>query len=141
MQAAWCWNLYDEYGCLYTALTREGAVAEYRKVLSKFVELTASDDARRDLVSIHVSVGPVLDLTDQAVLDLYRVSKATLTSDDESDVEICRSIADLARARQYRAILSPSASMEGAVNLNIYLEERTSELALRDGPDREALNY
>jgi len=141
LHAAGCWNRYDEYGCLYTALTREGAIAEYRKVVGKYVELAASEDDKRDVVSIRVHVELVLDLTDSRVRDEYRASLITLTGDHEADLETCRSIADLARARPYRAILSPSAALEGAVNLNIYLEGRAAELRLWEGPDREPLNY
>lgn len=71
LRAAGRWNRYDEYGCLYTALSREGAIAEYRKVLGEYVGLAASDDEKRDVVSIHVSVEPVLDLTEAATRDEY----------------------------------------------------------------------
>jgi len=141
LQAAGRWNRYNEYGCLYTALTRDGTVAEYAKVRDGYVGLAASDDDMRDLVSIHVMVEPVLDLTDSAVRERYGADLATLVGDEEADLETCRSIADLARAEGYRAIMSPSAALPGAVNLNIYLEGRAADLRLRDGPDREPLNY
>lgn len=141
LRAAGRWNRYDEYGCLYTALSREGAIAEYRKVLGEYVGLAASDDEKRDVVSIHVSVEPVLDLTEAATRDEYQVTLGTLTGDGEADLETCRSIADLARARGNRAILSPSAALEGAVNLNIYFDGRAANLRLEEGPDREPLNY
>ena len=140
LQAAGRWNRYGEYGCLYTALTREGAAAEYDKVRAQ-VGLSAADDDRKDLVSIRIVVRPVLDLTDPAAQERYGVTTATLTSDDARGLETCRSVADLARAEGYRAILAPSAALAGGTNLNVYLEGRAAELRLRDGPDRVPLNY
>ena len=120
LQAAGRWNRYNEYGCLYTALTRDGAIAEYAKVRGDYVGLAISDDAKRDLVTILVTVTPVLDLTDAATRERYAIDPTTLVGDEEADLETCRSIADLARAEGYRAILSPSAALAGGVNLNIY---------------------
>ena len=138
--AAGRWNRYGVYGCLYTALAREGAVAEYEKVRA-LVGLAAADDDRKDLVSVRVVVRPVLDLTDAAMQDRYGVTAATLTGDDPQALETCRSIADLARAEGYRAILAPSAALAGGTNLIVYLEGRAADLRLRDGPDRVPLNY
>ena len=56
------WNRAGEYGCLYTSLSREGAVAEYEKMLTRF-GLAPEEDQRRDLVTVRVTVSPVLDLT------------------------------------------------------------------------------
>ena len=141
LQAAGRWNRYAEYGCLYTSLSREGAIAEYRKVAGGYVGLASSDAEKKDLVSILVRVEPVLDLTDRSVRRRYGVSLAMLTGDSDESLETCRSIADLARAQGYRAILSPSAALRGAANLNIYLEGRAANLRLREGPSREPLNY
>lgn len=139
LQAGGRWNRYEEYGCLYTALTRDGALAEYEKV-RRLVGLAAADD-KKDLVSVHVTVQPVLDLTDAAVQRRYGVERAMLTGDDDAAMETCRSIADLARAERYRAIRSPSAALAGAVNLTIDLEGRAADLRRRDGLHREPLNY
>ena len=86
LQAAGRWNRYGEYGCLYTALTREGAAAEYEKVRAP-VGVARADDDRKDLVSIQIVVRPVLDLTAPVVQDRYGVTTAMLTSDDEHRIE------------------------------------------------------
>jgi RES domain-containing protein len=139
--AAGRWNRYGEYGCLYTALTREGAAAEYRKVVGRHAGLAERDDAKRDLVSLEVRVLPVLDLTDRAVRREWEVTLEALTGDSDGSLEACRSLADRARASGYRAILSPSAALRGAANLNIYLEGRAEQLQLQAGKTREPLNH
>ncbi|MEJ7809783.1 MAG: RES family NAD+ phosphorylase [Gemmatimonadaceae bacterium] len=139
-QARGRWNRYGEYGCLYTTLTRDGAVAEHRKA-AHHAGLDPRETEPRDLVSILVTVAPVLDLTDARVRRRYQVTLAALRGDDEGDLETCRMIADIARAEGYRAILSPSAARRGAQNLTIYLEGRAAKLRLVEGADREPLNY
>lgn len=138
--AAGRWNRYGQYGCLYTALSREGAIAEYEKA-REHTWLAADDDEKRDVVSILVRVEPVLDLTRRLVRRAFRVSLAPLTGDTEDCLERCHALADRARGEGYRAILSPSAALRGGTNLNIYLEGRAADLRLREGSHREPLNY
>ena len=139
--AAGRWNRYGEYGCLYTALTREGAVAEYRKVANDHVGVAEREDAKRDIVSLAVRVTPVLDLTDRLVRREWAVTLPALVGDSDGSLEGCRSIADAARTSGFRAILSPSAALRGSANLSIYLEGRADQLLLRSGTTREPLNY
>jgi len=131
------WNRPGRYGCLYTAATREGAIAEYRKALTK-MGLTRSPMVR-DLVSLDVSVEPVLDLTSVSIRRRLRVSIDTLRSDDSEALESCLSLADYARAEGYGAILTPSAALKSATNLAIYIDGRADRLQLDAGPDRETL--
>ena len=57
------WNRRGQYGCLYTALTADGATAEYEKLLA-----VNGYTGPRDLVSIRVArLRPVLDLTSRWV--------------------------------------------------------------------------
>jgi RES domain-containing protein len=130
------WNRQGEYGCLYTALTPAGALAEYRKHLVR-----NQLQKRRDLVSIEVTVRPVLDLTEQAIRALYAASLEQITGDSDGDLERCHRIADAAREKGFRAILAPSAAQAGERVLVIYPEGRASDLRLRDGPDRVPVNY
>ena len=55
------WNRHDEYGCLYTSLSREGAFAEYTKELRR-LGIEPNADQPKDLVTISVAVARVLDL-------------------------------------------------------------------------------
>lgn len=134
------WNRHDEYGCLYTSLSREGAVAEYTKELRR-IGIEASADQAKDLVSLNVGVARVLDLTDVRERDRFGVTLKTLTADEEDDLESCRLVADLARLAGYDAILSPSAALAGERNLNLYIDGRADHLRLLEGPERAALNY
>lgn len=134
------WNRHDEYGCLYTSLSREGAFAEYTKELRR-LGIAASADQPKDLVTLTVGVARVLDLTDARERKRFGVSLDTLAGDDEDDLESCRLVADLARLAGYDAILSPSASLAGARNLNLYIDGRADHLRLMEGPERTPLNY
>jgi RES domain-containing protein len=138
--AAGRWNRRDDYGCLYTSLSRDGAVAEYAKELKR-LGIEASADHPKDLVSLNVGVACVLDLTDSSARKRFGISLATLAGDSEDDLESCRIVADLARLEGYDAILSPSAALAGARSLNLYIDGRAAHLRLMEGPDRYPLNY
>lgn len=56
-------------------------------------------------------------------------------------MEPVRTIADLARARGYAALMSPSAALENAVNLSIYIDGRAADLKLDVGGVREPLVF
>jgi RES domain-containing protein len=135
------WNRAGEYGCLYTSLTRAGAIAEYYKELAKVSGISAEEDHPRDLVSIHVVAKRVLDLTNAAVRKRMGVSLETITGDRVPDIDACRAIADLARLQGYRGILSPSAAADGMKNLNLYIDGRADDVSLMEGVGRAALNY
>jgi RES domain-containing protein len=135
------WNRAGEYGCLYTSLTRAGAIAEYHKELAKVSGISAEEDHPRDLVSIHIMASRVLDLTKPAVRKSIGVSLDTITGDRMPDIEACRAIADLARLQGYNGILSPSAAADGMKNLNLYIDGRADDVRLMEGLGREALNY
>lgn len=132
--AAGRWNRHGDYGCLYPSLSRDGALAEYAKELKR-LGIEASADHPKDLASLNVKVARVLDLTDDSERKRFGSSLATLTGDSEDDLESCRIVADLA------GILSPSAALGGARNLNLYIDGRANHLRLMEGPDRSPLNY
>jgi filamentous hemagglutinin len=120
-------------------MSREGAEAEFRKLLSRTLPDPSGADRLlrgRDLVSIQVTVEPVLDLTSTRVLASNGINSATLIGDDDTSLEACRSIADWARDQGFRAILAPSAATTGADNLMIYIEGPAASLLLEAGPDR-----
>jgi hypothetical protein len=95
----------------------------------------------RDLVSIEVTVRPVLDLTELAIQARYAASLEKMTGDSDEELEQCRQLADAARGEGFRAILAPSAAQEVERVLVIYPEGRASDLRLREGPDRLAVNH
>lgn len=138
--AAGRWNRRDVYGCLYPSLSREGAAAEYAKELRR-MGLDASADQPKDLVSLRVAVARVLDLTSPGERRRVGISLGELTGDDDDALESCRIVADLARLRGYAAILSPSAALAGARNLNLYIDARAGHVRLMEGPDRVPINY
>jgi hypothetical protein len=73
-----------------------------------------------------VGVARLLDLTDARQRTHFGIALETLTGNSEDDVESCRIVADLARLEGYDAILSPSAALDVARNLNLYMVERTT---------------
>lgn len=135
------WNRAGEYGCLYTSLSRDGAVAEYRKELTRVSGIKPEEDQPRDLVSLYVMARRILDLTADAVRRQFGVSLSVIVSDRPQDIETCRTVADLARMKGYNAILSPSAAAHGKENLNLYIDGRADDIRLMEGPHRESLNY
>ena len=135
------WNRSGEYGCLYTSLTRAGAIAEYHRELAKVSGISVEEDHPRDLVSIHVVAKGVLDLTKLGTRKRMGISLETITGDRVPDIDACRAIADLARLQGYRGILSPSAAADGKKNLNLYIDGRADDVSLMEGVGREPLNY
>lgn len=128
IHAAGRWNRPGVYGCLYTALSREGALAEYERYVRR---AALSGLKSRELVTIEVSVEPVLDLTDEAVRAELGLSPETLTGEGAADLEACRDVADWARANSYRAIMAPSAARSGEKILAIYLEGSPAGLRMQ----------
>jgi hypothetical protein len=121
--------------CIYTALTPEGAIAEYEKHVAAY-----GAPLRRDLVSLRVAVGPVLDLTSRFVRRRSGIRLDALVGDDADDLARCRALA----RRQvldgpFRALLAPSAALDGAVNLMIYVASTSGIRDLADGPDRATI--
>ena len=119
------------YGCLYTALSKKGAIAEFQKALDSFDNYPKT----RDIVSIKVGIDLVVDLTDPATSPIPPTT-AFLTGDTDQDIEQCRKLADELRAFGYAGILAPSAAARGEKNLMIYIDRRASSLVLEDGGDR-----
>lgn len=134
------WNRRGEYACLYTALTRAGALAE----LARARALAGRAVGERDLVSIDVTVHPVLDLTDADARERAAraagvpADPALLVADGGDAYDHCRTIADWARGQGFTALLVPSAALPGEANLVIYFEVvAPKQLEIDDGPDRE----
>lgn len=136
------WNTQrPRLACLYTALTPDGAVAEYRK---HFTDAGLSGIGRtqpRDLVSIHVDVAPVLNLTDESELERRGLSTTALTGPRRAAYPLCHRVALEAVADGFRAILAPSAALAGERVLLVYPESSRGRLLLRNGPERVPLNY
>lgn len=100
-------------------------------------------DKRRDLVCLDVSIDEerLLDLSCHAIRKKWGVRKSEIRGDSMAHKRICHEIADLARQRGYKAIQSPSAAHDDAVNLNIY-PPSDETLSLDPVPEkRRPFNY
>lgn len=138
LRATGRWNRQGIYGCLYTSLTREGALAEYRKY--RTIAHADKHSSARDLVSVRVNrVGPVLDLTDAEVCAETNVDRRTLISSDPEDLETCRTIADWARSEGYQGLLVPSAAKADATNLVIYIDGPVRNVDIDEGSERQTI--
>ena len=134
LRAGGRWNRRGRYGALYTALKREGALAEYRKYFGQR-GMADRPKAPRDLVSVEVDLDPVVDLTDpgNGIVD----PKAPfLTGDSPQDYEKCQALADDLRAAGYVGMIVPSAAAPGEKNLVVYIDGPAQQIALDDGGDR-----
>ena len=87
------------------------------------------------------SVSRMLDLTAAQQREQFGISLDTLHGDSDDDLESCRLVVDLARLAGYDAILSPSAALAGAQNLNLYIDGRADHLRFREVLARVPLNY
>ena len=132
------WNRAGIYGCLYTALTRAGAVAEYEKFL-KQAALNNASLGQRELVSLEVNIEHVADLTrrDNGFVD---PNEAFLKGGTPEELELCRKLADVVRQMGFNAILSSSAALKGEKNLNIYFDGVAGEVKIAPGGDRILLS-
>ncbi len=144
------WNRRGLYGCLYTALTRRGAIAEHRKH-----ERRRGLSRPRDLVGLDVRVNPVFDLLswlDEPVRAAMAVPTAgssqppeldleRATGNDRDDLEACRRFADWARNHGFVGLLAPSAALRRERVLAVYPENAPRHIRLVESGDRFALNY
>jgi RES domain-containing protein len=138
------WNECGEYPCLYTALTREGALAELKKARSE----KGDAEEPRDVVSVEVRcVGPVIDLRDdaacQALADAADCTheRALLIEDSKRAFVHCRALGRQARRDGYTAMIVPSAAAEGEANLVIYFDVVPSrQVDVDTGPDRDRID-
>jgi RES domain-containing protein len=143
------WNRRGQYGCLYTALTADVAIAEYAKAFTRFA---ISED--RDLVALEVRIGPVYDL--QSTLEqtetrltarggeiAIRLSQndPRVVGDTEDDLELCRTVADAVREHGHYAIRAPSAAQAGGSVLAMYPENRPDHIRIQLAAPRLELNY
>jgi hypothetical protein len=77
------WNVRGEYACLYTALTRDGALGELHRARAKRGSIVGP----RDVVSIDIEIEPVLDLRDARKLEALSSAPKQIVVDNGPDRE------------------------------------------------------
>ena len=120
LRAGGRWNRQGVYGCLYTSLTKRGALAEFAKFFHNLSD---------------VDLDPVADLTNKATSPIPP-DEPFLTGNDPSDFEACRALADSLRAAGYVALITPSAARPGEKNLDIYLDGLAGNIHIDEGGER-----
>jgi len=138
LKASGRWNRPGEYGCIYSSLTKEGAIAEYHKYLQQAAVSSPSLAKPRELVSLIVEVDPVIDLT-KSKSSPVSTSALFLTGDNPADIEDCRKLADIFRAQGYNGIIAPSAAVSNQKNLIIYIDGPARSIDIDFGGDRTTL--
>jgi len=133
------WNIHNEFGCIYTALTKKGAVAEWHKQLNT-AGINPEDVSPRDLVTLVVDVQPVLNQTTKRG-SLVDPSTPWLTGDSPADIQKCHDLAEKARQLGFQGLQVPSAALKGEKNLVIYVDGISGNLDLQSGKVRIPLNY
>jgi len=134
LKAAGRWNRPGIYGCLYTGLTVDGVRAEYAKYL-EVARIPIDAYPHREIVSIKADLDPVIDMisNDTSLVD---PEEPFLKGNSPEDFERCRALADIARSLGYVGLLVPSAALEGATNLVIYIDGLAARVQLEVGNDR-----
>jgi RES domain-containing protein len=79
------------------------------------------------MLHLEVSLGRVLDLTDEGVREAWGLSISDLASDDYTR---CQAVARAARRDGYEAVRYPSATGEGE-NLAIFMDRLEKESSVR----------
>lgn len=113
------WNRKNKYGCLYTCLDKEALKAELYKMCKKR-GLEVKDLFLWAITTIEVEIKNYIDLTSPDIRKEFEIKLSDILSDKEEEQEICRPVADEARALGCEAIISPSAAEPKGKNLNIY---------------------
>jgi RES domain-containing protein len=119
-------NPPGEFGVLYVALNERTALAELERQADR-LGISITRLAPRLMLHLEVSLGRVLDLTDEAVRETRGISLADLASDDYAR---CQAVARAARRDGYEAIRYPSATGQGE-NLAIFMDRLESGSSLR----------
>lgn len=103
------WNPPKSFPVLYTASGPETAALEVRRTATK-LGVREGSLLPRNLISLDVSLGRVLDFTDSEVLHQAGLTEQVLVDDD---VRICQALGDAAHYLGYEGVLSPSAAGPG----------------------------
>ena len=137
------WNVRGEYACLYTALTRDGALGELQKARATRGSIVGP----RDVVSINIEIEPVLDLRDAEELKALSsaagvaCSPGRLVADGKSAYAYCHRLAEEARRQGYTGLLVPSGAVSGESNLIVYFDiVAPKQIVIDNGPDRERVD-
>src|SRR4030067_3410217 len=105
------YHLSGEGGILYTSLTKEIAIKEIERHVSR-----AMLQGRLAIATINITLDKVLDRTQASTLTIIGLSKSDLIS---SDYSITQAISMIAREAGLRGLIVPSAT-SGGNNLIIF---------------------
>lgn len=105
------WNPPESFSVLYTATPIEAVLAEFRRMAQRQGR-AESDYVDRRLVTYHVVLHGMLDLTQADNLAALGLTRAIITADD---VLPCQAIGEAAHYVGYEGILAPSAIATGTV--------------------------
>lgn len=103
------WNPPKSFPVLYTASGPETAALEVERTAAK-LGMPVGGLLPRNLITLEVSLGRVLDFTDAEVLRQAGLTREVLVDDD---VRICQALGDAAHYLGFEGVLSPSAAGPG----------------------------
>ena len=120
LKAGGRFNPPNEFGALYASLEASTAAKEVARGLRlRGIDPEQFPEERWWVYELEVKLEGILDLTDPDVLQRSGIRQDSLTG---TDVNATRQIAAQARARDYQALLVPSAAAPNSKNLVIFLD-------------------
>lgn len=118
------WNAAGIPAVLYTALDKDTAAAEVERALrSRGINPQAFGPDDWWIYEFWVDLDSVLDVTDPEILDILKLSPASLLSEDLGET---REMGKRAREAGYQGMLVPSVAAPGWANLVIFLDSDMS---------------
>lgn len=119
------WNLPGSFAVIYAAPDLETVDAEFDRAVRR-ARLSREQLRPRQLATLRLDLRNVLDLRDEAVLQILGLAREELVQDD---VTLPQLLGDVAHDVGYEAVLAPSAASSGDV-IAIFPDNRLPESSL-----------